>query len=441
MELSCSLQIPSAFEFLFEPARFKVVFGGRGGAKSWSIVDALLLLGMQKPLRILCARELQNSIADSVHRLLCDRISEHNLDGFYKITQKSIEGVNGTAFLFKGLKHNYREIKSTEGIDICWCFPAGTLVDGRPIETLREGDLVNSFNHATGKIELRPVVRAIKNTCPAVMIKVLTSNGSPPILCTSEHPIFTKGRGYIAASELQCGDIVYEKIEYSGISAVLRRLWGNDRNKFQGSPRKFYKKWRSTLHGLRKASIDRESHKAQSNARSCLSRKDIGGEKESIQERRCWQWSRDDKSAKRVIGKAWAWVVAGTRCPNKKIPESADKLQIGFSECVLHALHRMRWSWTQWGSGKGRGRKKKYVLAERRVDSVEIQEQENIGLDGRSDGRNYVYNIEVEGNNNYFAEGILVHNCEDYISCEMFVKNRYHFFHNNAPTFKIFHDF
>jgi phage terminase large subunit len=120
MDFNVNIAIPDAYSGLFDAWRFLVYYGGRGGGKSWAVVDALLLMGMQKPIRVLCARELQNSIADSVHRLLSDRISEHNLDGFYKITQKSIEGVNGTIFLFKGLKHNYREIKSTEGIDICW---------------------------------------------------------------------------------------------------------------------------------------------------------------------------------------------------------------------------------------------------------------------------------------------------------------------------------
>jgi phage terminase large subunit len=120
MDFNLNLQIPKAYEFLFAKKRFKVLYGGRGAGKSFSIADALLILGCQKPLRILCARELQISIADSVHRLLSDRIEALNLDGFYKITQKSIEGVNGTTFLFKGLKHNYREIKSTEGVDIAW---------------------------------------------------------------------------------------------------------------------------------------------------------------------------------------------------------------------------------------------------------------------------------------------------------------------------------
>lgn len=136
MDFSLDLKIPEAYQFLFEPMRFKVLYGGRGGGKSWAVADALLLLGCQKPLRVLCARELQISIADSVHRLLSDRIEELNLDGFYSITQKSIVGVNGTQFLFKGLKHNYREIKSTEGIDICWVEEAEN-VSAKSWEVLR----------------------------------------------------------------------------------------------------------------------------------------------------------------------------------------------------------------------------------------------------------------------------------------------------------------
>lgn len=77
-------------------------------------------MGMQRPLRILCARELQKSIQDSVHKLLVDVIEAHGLGGFYDATQTSIRGLNGTEFIFKGLKHNATEIKSTEGVDIVW---------------------------------------------------------------------------------------------------------------------------------------------------------------------------------------------------------------------------------------------------------------------------------------------------------------------------------
>lgn len=76
---------------------------------------------MNRPIRVLCARELQVSIADSVHKLLSDIINQHpGMAAFYTVTQKMITGRNGTEFAFKGLKHNANEIKSYEGVDYCW---------------------------------------------------------------------------------------------------------------------------------------------------------------------------------------------------------------------------------------------------------------------------------------------------------------------------------
>ncbi len=121
MQIDLKPVFPPAYRALFQNNwRYIVYYGGRGGGKSWAVADALLILGTQNTLRILCARELQISIADSVHRLLCDRIEALGLTAFYRITQKSLEGINGTIFLFKGIRHNSTEIKSTEGIDICW---------------------------------------------------------------------------------------------------------------------------------------------------------------------------------------------------------------------------------------------------------------------------------------------------------------------------------
>lgn len=120
MEINLNLSIPRAFSELFSACRYKVYYGGRGGAKSWAFADTLLLKAIEKPLRVLCARELQVSIADSVHRLLSDRIESLGLSAFYQIQAKTITGLNGSEFLFKGLRHNATEIKSTEGIDICW---------------------------------------------------------------------------------------------------------------------------------------------------------------------------------------------------------------------------------------------------------------------------------------------------------------------------------
>lgn len=106
---------------LFEPHRYKVLYGGRGGAKSWGIAGALLEQGWRKPLRVLCVREVQKSIKDSVHQLLGDRIEALGLGGEYQILETEIRGRNGTVFLFTGLSTQTAEnLKSYEGVDIVW---------------------------------------------------------------------------------------------------------------------------------------------------------------------------------------------------------------------------------------------------------------------------------------------------------------------------------
>lgn len=122
--------IPRPYKFLFEPKRYKALYGGRGSAKSHSVARALLVIGMQKPTRIVCAREIQKSIKDSVHKLLADIIRQHSLTGFYEIQETIIKGRNGTEFVFRGLKHNTRDLKSLEGADIAWIEEAENVSDG-----------------------------------------------------------------------------------------------------------------------------------------------------------------------------------------------------------------------------------------------------------------------------------------------------------------------
>lgn len=123
------IEIPEAFDGLFEPKRFKVYYGGRGGAKSHNIARALLIKGMQSKQRILCARELQNSIGDSVHKLLSDLIADYGLHDWYEVQKAMIKCRNGTEIIFKGLKYNATEIKSTEGVDIVWVEEAEKVSD------------------------------------------------------------------------------------------------------------------------------------------------------------------------------------------------------------------------------------------------------------------------------------------------------------------------
>lgn len=112
--------VPKVFSGLIRPARFKVYYGGRGGGKSWAIARVLLLMTAKYPLRILCAREFQSSISDSVHQLLRDQIDELGLQDEFSIGKTSITSLAGGQFLFKGIRHNIKEIKSTEGVDVCW---------------------------------------------------------------------------------------------------------------------------------------------------------------------------------------------------------------------------------------------------------------------------------------------------------------------------------
>ena len=114
------VSIPAAFAELFKPHRYKVFYGGRGGGKSWAFADALLTRALQGTFRILCARELQVSIADSVHKLLSDRIWARGLDGLFQVTATSIRSTTGSEFIFKGLRNNVTEIKSLEGVDYVW---------------------------------------------------------------------------------------------------------------------------------------------------------------------------------------------------------------------------------------------------------------------------------------------------------------------------------
>ena len=100
--------------------RYKVFHGGRGSGKSWSVARALILITSRFKVRVLCAREMQNSIADSVHRLLSDQIASMGLSAHFTIQRDKIMSRTGSEFIFKGLRHNADEIKSTEGIDICW---------------------------------------------------------------------------------------------------------------------------------------------------------------------------------------------------------------------------------------------------------------------------------------------------------------------------------
>lgn len=119
--------LPDWAQRLWEPSRYKVMRGGRGSAKSRSAAAALLLQAAADPHRVLCAREIQKSIKDSVKRLLDDEIERLGLGYFYESVENEIRGKNGSLFIFAGLRGNSASIKSMEGITRCWVEEAQTI--------------------------------------------------------------------------------------------------------------------------------------------------------------------------------------------------------------------------------------------------------------------------------------------------------------------------
>lgn len=115
------ISIPEKTFFLLQDkSRYKVLYGGRGSGKSVNVALCLILIAIKRKVRILCTRQIQGSIKDSVYKLLKDLISQYGFDSYFEITLDAIRGVNGSEFIFKGLKSSVAEIKSMQGLDYCW---------------------------------------------------------------------------------------------------------------------------------------------------------------------------------------------------------------------------------------------------------------------------------------------------------------------------------
>jgi phage terminase large subunit len=130
-----SIEILEVFKVLFEKNkyRYKIFYGGRGGGKTLNFAIALLLIAMQRPVFILCIREIQKSIEKSVHKTLKNLIIKYKkrfggLWDNWTITDKHIKYINGSELAFEGLRNmNEDDIKSMADVDICWVEEAQSL--------------------------------------------------------------------------------------------------------------------------------------------------------------------------------------------------------------------------------------------------------------------------------------------------------------------------
>lgn len=128
------LTVPKPFEPLLRSKyRYKFYHGGRGGGKSYAFADCLIVLAASRPkLFIACVREVQNSIKNSVYKLLKDRIAALGLSGVFDFYEdKIVCNLTKSTFIFMGLKEqNKQNIKSLEGVDYCWIEEGQTISAG-----------------------------------------------------------------------------------------------------------------------------------------------------------------------------------------------------------------------------------------------------------------------------------------------------------------------
>lgn len=123
-EVRAKIKLPPKLIEVFAPPRgelrYRGAYGGRGSGKSFNFAKMAAIWGAIEPLRILATREYQNSIKDSFHAELKNAIrSEDWLECLYDVGENYIKGINGTEFIFSGLRNNIQSIKSMAQIDLC----------------------------------------------------------------------------------------------------------------------------------------------------------------------------------------------------------------------------------------------------------------------------------------------------------------------------------
>lgn len=189
-----AIQTTEPFEPLFNPdhadagSRYMVYYGGRAGMKSWAVAQSLIMRATIHPLLIVCTREIQNSISDSVLRLLSDTIERMKVTELFEIQKNTIKGRNGSEFIFKGLNGmTIDSIKSLEGTDVCWVEEAHSVSEKSwsvLIPTIRKpnSQIIITFNPdlATDPVYNRFVI----NTPPKTYIRKVNYLDNP--FCPAE---------------------------------------------------------------------------------------------------------------------------------------------------------------------------------------------------------------------------------------------------------------
>jgi phage terminase large subunit len=175
------LRLPEVFAPLTIPKRWKIARGGRGSGKSrFFATYAVTQMASRRGFRIVCVREIQNSIKDSVKQLIEDVIVEMGMEAFFAITDQEIRGRNGALCIFRGLQnHTAASIKSLEGFDAAWIEEAQTISQSSLdilAPTIRKpgSELWASYN----PVKETDPIDALARSLPPELVTIVTANWS-----------------------------------------------------------------------------------------------------------------------------------------------------------------------------------------------------------------------------------------------------------------------
>lgn len=126
--MTLKIKTPRWAKPLLKPSRYKGAFGGRGSGKSWFFAECIIERCIMEKTDVVCIREIQKSIDQSVKKLLEYKIQELGVGHLFDVQKSEIKAPHGGKIIFQGMQnHTADSIKSLEGYDIAWCEEAQTI--------------------------------------------------------------------------------------------------------------------------------------------------------------------------------------------------------------------------------------------------------------------------------------------------------------------------
>ena len=175
--LDIQIDTPRAFKPLLAKARYKGVHGGRGSGKSHFFAEYIIERCIIEKTNVVCIREVQKSLSQSVNRLLVSNIEDLGVQKFFEVQESQIKCTNGGLIIFQGMQnHTADSIKSLEGFNIAWVEEAQSLSQ-RSLDLLRptirapESELLFSWNPSQPTDPIDLLLRGDKLPNDAVVVQ------------------------------------------------------------------------------------------------------------------------------------------------------------------------------------------------------------------------------------------------------------------------------